>query len=85
MPNTRAPRAQNGIGKDWTIVKLNSMKIPIGLDIDEFAKQVRSARGGERELSRVSIIPHVSSVVASQIGGVKAKGEDFTMSFQPPN
>ena len=49
MPNTRAPRAQNGIGKDWTIVKLNSMKIPIGLDIDEFAKQVRSARGGERE------------------------------------
>ena len=85
MSNTRSPRAQNGVGKDWTIVKLNSMKIPMGLDIDEFAKQVRSARGARRELSRASITPRVSSVVASQIGAVKAKGEDFTMSFQPPN
>ena len=32
---------QAGIGKDWTVVKLNNDKLPSGLNIDSFAKQVR--------------------------------------------
>ena len=79
--NARASRAQAGVGKDWTIVKLNTMKIPKGLDIDEFAKQVRSRARRAESRSRARI---TSRLCPRRSDPSKEKGRTSRCRSNPP-